>query len=363
MNLRIPGPTPVPPAVLEASARQMIDHRGPEFAALLERVTARLKAIFLTEGDVLLLTASGTGGMEAAIVNTLSPGDEVLAITVGAFGDRFAEIAEAYGLTVHRLAFEWGTAVDPERVRQALEEHPGTKAVLVTHNESSTGVTNDVQAVAALAREHDALTLVDSVSGAGALELPVDAWGLDVVVTASQKAWMAQPGLAMVTVSARAWDAYQRAKLPRFYWDFGQALRYLKRGQTPATPAVSVLYALDASLELMLREGLEELILRHQRVAQRLRDGLRALGLELLPEERYASNTVTAVKAPEGLDVAELRRRCREEHGLVIAGGQGKLERKVFRIGHMGWVTDQDIDAVLEVLGKVLPQLLPARAR
>jgi aspartate aminotransferase-like enzyme len=250
MNLRIPGPTPVPPAVLEASARQMIDHRGPEFAALLERVTARLKAIFLTEGDVLLLTASGTGGMEAAIVNTLSPGDEVLAITVGAFGDRFAEIAEAYGLTVHRLAFEWGTAVDPERVRQALEEHPGTKAVLVTHNESSTGVTNDVQAVAALAREHDALTLVDSVSGAGALELPVDAWGLDVVVTASQKAWMAQPGLAMVTVSARAWDAYQRAKLPRFYWDFGQALRYLKRGQTPATPAVSVLYALDASLEL-----------------------------------------------------------------------------------------------------------------
>jgi aspartate aminotransferase-like enzyme len=358
MNLRIPGPTPCPPDVLAASARQMIDHRGSEAAELLRRVTRHLQAIFqTTTNDVLLLTGSGTGGMEAAIVNTLSPGDAVVAVTVGAFGDRFAEIAEAYGAQVHRLAFPWGRPADPEALREALRARPETRAVLLTHNESSTGVTNDVAALAAVAREFGALTLVDSVSGLGALPLPVDAWDLDVAVTASQKAWMTPPGLTMVSVSPRAWEARERARMPRYYWDFGQAKSYAERGQTPWTPALSILYALDVALEAMLAEGLEAVFARHERVARLARDGARALGLSLLAEERWASNTVTAVAAPPGLDVRELRRRCQEEHQVVLAGGQGQLEGRCFRIGHLGWVDEAQIQAVLVALGAVLPEL------
>ena len=357
MNLRIPGPTPCPPEVLAASARQMIDHRSAEFGELLHRVTRNLQAVFQTTNDLLVLTGSGTGGMEAAIANTLSPGDPVVAVTVGAFGDRFAAIAEAYGAQVHRLAFPWGQPADPDALREALRAQPGTKAVLLTHNESSTGVTNDIAALAAIAHEAGALALVDSVSGLGAIPLPVDAWDLDVAVTASQKAWMSPPGLTMVSVSPRAWEARKTARMPRFYWDFGQAKSYAERGQTPWTPAVSILYALDVALGAILEEGIESVFARHERVARLAREGIRRLGLSLIPDERWASNTVTAVAAPEGLDVRELRLRCRDEHQVVLAGGQGQLDGKSFRIGHMGWVGEAEIQDVLQALGAVLPAM------
>jgi len=357
MNLRIPGPTPVPPEVLEAGARPMIDHRGREFAAILDRITARLKEFFHTENDVFLLTTSGTGGMEAAVVNTLSPGDRVLAISIGAFGDRFANIAETYGAEVTRLNVEWGKAVDPEDVRRALAVDGSIKAVLVTHNETSTGVTNPLEEIARVVREFDKLLLVDAVSSLGSIPLYTDDWGLDFVVTASQKGWMAPPGFAMVSVSPRAWEAYAQARMPRFYLDVGKAKDYLARGQTPWTPVVSVAYSLDLALEILAREGLENIFARHRRIGQMVRDGIKALGLELFADERFASNTVSAIKAPEGVEVKALRTLLEDEYDLVVAGGQAQLSGKIFRIGHLGLVSEEDIRATLDALGKALPRV------
>ena len=255
MQLRIPGPTPVPPEALQAGAQPMINHRGKEFAELIQRVTARVKEFYCTKNDLYLLTGSGTGALEASIVNTLSPGDKVLGVTVGEFGDRYLATAEAFGADVIRLSYEHGLPADPRDIRQALQANAGIKAVMVTHNETSTGVTSDIQAIGAVVREYGVLFLVDSVSGIGSLPYPVDEWGGDVVSTASQKGWMAPPGLAMVSVSPKAWEYHEAAKMPRAYWDFSAAKRYLERNQTPWTPAVSVLYSLDKGLDLMLEEG------------------------------------------------------------------------------------------------------------
>jgi len=365
MNLRIPGPTPCPPQVLAAVARPMINHRGREFAQLMGRVVERLKRFYRTEGDVLVLTASGTGGMEAAVVNTLSPGDRVLAVVIGAFGERFAAIAQAYGADVVRLEYEWGRAADPEDVRRALARDPAIRAVLVTHNETSTGVTNPLPEIARIVREQERLLLVDAVSSLGAIPVETDAWGLDVVVTGSQKGWMVPPGLAFVSMNGRAWEAYRRAKMPRFYLDLGRHKDMLERGQTPWTPALSVLYGLDVALAMMEEEGLENIFARHARLGQMTREGVKALGLELLADERHASNTVTAVKVPQGVDERALRRLLEDEYGVVVAGGQGKLAGKVFRIGHLGWATEEDIKGALEALAQALPRVgyqLPSRA-
>jgi len=357
MQLRIPGPTPCPPEVLEAIGRQMINHRGKEFGEIIQGVTAKLKTIFQTQNDVFLLTGSGTGGMEAVIVNTLSPGDKVLSVSIGAFGERFADIAEAYGAEVKRLDFEWGKPADPESVRRALKANGGISAVLVTHNETSTGVTNDLKSISAIVKEFDKLLLVDAISGLGSVDLPVDAWQCDVVVSGSQKGWMVPPGLAMVSISEKGWQAHAKAKMPRFYWDFTKAKSYLEKGQTPWTPSVSVFFGLAVALDMMLAEGLPNIFARHARVADLARSGVKSLGLSLFPEEeKYASNTVTAVKAPEKLDVPKLLQILRDEHNVVLAGGQGKLAGKIFRIGHLGWVTEDDIKEVLEILAKVLPQ-------
>lgn len=357
MQLRIPGPTPVPPEILQVMTKQMINHRGPQFTEMIQNMTATLKEMFQTKGDVLILTASGTGGMEAAIVNTLSPGDKVLAVINGFFGERFADIAEQFGAQVSRLRFEWGYAVDPQAVRQALSSDPGVKAVLVTHNETSTGVTNDLASISAVVREFEKLLLVDAISSLGAIDLPTDDWGCDVVVTASQKGWMVPPGLAMVSVSEKAWRAQAEAKMPRYYWDFAKAKRFLdEKGQTPWTPALSTFYALAAALELFQREGLPNIVARHVRVGNKAREEVRSLGLSLFPEDTCASNTVTAIRAPEGLDVKRLLAILREEHNTVLAGGQQRLEGKIFRIGHLGYVTEEDIDAVMEALKAALPQ-------
>jgi aspartate aminotransferase-like enzyme len=353
--LRVPGPTPLPDAVREAGARQMVNHRGPEFKALLERVGGRLKEAFRTENDMLVLTASGTGGLEAAIVNHLSPGDPVLGVSIGAFGDRFAKIATRYGADVTTLGVEWGRAAEPADVGTALEQMAAAgrpaRAVLLTHNETSTGVTNPIAELAATARRGapDALLLVDGISGVGAIPFETDAWGLDVVVTGSQKSWMVPPGLAMVSVSARAWQASERAEMPRFYFDLREHQKGLAKGETPWTPAVGVAFALDVALELMEGEGYEQIFARHAACGAATRAGVRALGFELFADAAHASDTVTAVRVPQGMDWPAFNRELRGR-GLVLAGGQAKLSGQVFRIGHLGAVTVNEIVAALEIL-------------
>ena len=290
-NLRIPGPTVVPQAVLAASARPMINHRGPEFAALLAALTRALQDFLRTQQDVLLLTASGSGGMEAAVANTLSSGEKALVFSCGAFGERFASICKAYGVDARRVDVPYGRAVEPDLVRDELAKEKGkegAKAVLVTHNETSTGILNPLREIAEVVRESGKLLIVDSVSGAGATELEIDEWGIDVCVTASQKAWGAPPGVAIVTMSAKAWKAYEKSNLPKAYFDLGLYKAQLEKAQTPATPAVSVYIALQESLRLMAEEGLEAIVQRHKDLALATRRGVQALGLSLFPDEAFA---------------------------------------------------------------------------
>jgi aspartate aminotransferase-like enzyme len=355
-QLRIPGPTPCPPEVLQAMAWPMINHRGPEFKQILYDVTDKLKQVFQTRNDVLLLTGSGTGGLEAAIVNTLSPGDKVLSFSIGVFGNRFANIARQFGAEVVAIEVEWGKAADPAEIGQAIRANPKIKAVLVTHNETSTGVTNDLGAISRVVKEAGKLLLVDAISSLGSIDLPVDDWHCDVVVTGSQKGWMVPPGLAMVSIGPEAWRAHSEARMPRFYWDFTQAKNFLEKGQNPWTPALSVVFALSVSLEMILKEGLPNIFAKHARVGQMTRDGVKALGLPLFAEESHASNTVTAVAAPDGLDVKKLRQIMQDEHHIVLAGGQQHLDGKIFRIGHLGWVNEADIESVMSALKVTLPK-------
>jgi len=359
-NLRIPGPTGLPSAVREAGSRQMINHRGPEFSAMFGRIESRLKGWFGTRNDIVLLTAAGTGALEAAIVNTLSPGDRVLAVSIGAFGDRFAKIATAYGADVTKLAVDWGRAAEPALLREALGRDAGYRAILLTHNETSTGVTNPIPDLAAVARElaPDALLLVDGISGLGAVPFAQDAWGLDIVVSGSQKSWMAAPGVSFASVSERAWAAAETARMPRFYFDLAQHRPGIAAGSTPWTPAVAVLFQLDAALELMEQEGAEAVFARHAACAAATRAGLTALGFELFADQRYASNTVTAVKVPEGLDWKAFNGELRKRR-LVLAGGQGKLQGLIFRVGHLGSVT---LDEILGAVG-VIEEALAAVGR
>jgi aspartate aminotransferase-like enzyme len=350
-NLRIPGPTALPPSVREAGARQMINHRGPEFAAMLGRILAGMKPYFGTTSDIAMLTAAGTGGLEAAVVNTLSPGDRVLGVSIGSFGDRFAKIARTYGADVTKIELEWGQAAEPASVREALRSGPDPKAVLLTHNETSTGVMNPIPELAAAVREEapDALILVDSVSGLGAVPFEMDAWGVDVVVTGSQKAWMAAPGLAMIAASERAWTAMETATMPRVYLDLRAHRESHAAGQTPFTPAIAVVYQVDEGIRLMTAEGAESIFARHEACAAASRAGLTALGFELFADPRFASRTVTAAIVPDDLDWkafnTEVKRR-----GLILAGGQGKLTGKIFRLGHLGSVTLEEILGAMSVL-------------
>jgi aspartate aminotransferase-like enzyme len=350
-NLRIPGPTALPPSVREAGARQMINHRGPEFAAMLGRILDGMKPYFGTTQDVAMITTAGSGGLEAAIVNTLSPGDRVLGVSIGSFGDRFAKIAGIYGADVTRLDAEWGYAAAADEVRERLRTMPDTKAVLLTHNETSTGVMNPIAELAAAVREEtpDALILVDSVSGLGAVPFRMDEWGVDLVVTGSQKAWMAAPGLAMIAASERGWAAMETARMPRFYLDLRAHRDAAAGGQTPFTPAIAVVYQVDEGLRLMAAEGAESIFARHEACAAAAQAGLTALGFELFADQRHASKTVTAANVPDDLDWkafnAEVKRR-----GVVLAGGQGKLTGKIFRLGHLGSVTLEEILGALSTL-------------
>jgi len=361
-HLRIPGPTPLPDAVREAGGRQMVNHRGPEFKELLGRVTDGLKRAFRTEDDLVILSCSGTGGLEAGVVNHLSPGDAILSVSIGVFGDRFAKVATRYGADVTKLDVEWGQAADPAAVGDALrsmaEGGRPAKAVLLTHNETSTGVTNPLQelAAAALAAAPEALILVDAISGLGAVPFETDAWGLDVVVTGSQKSWMVPPGLAMLSVSPRAWDAAAKATMPRFYFDLAMHRDSATKGETPWTPAVGVCFALDVALGLLEEEGYPAIFARHAACGAAARAGLMSLGVRLFADPARASDTVTSALMPEGIEWPALSKELRWR-GLVLAGGQGSLTGRIFRLGHLGSVTVDDILAAMAIMEEAFEAL------
>jgi aspartate aminotransferase-like enzyme len=351
-NLRIPGPTPVPAEILEELTRPLINHRGPEFAAILKRVTSRLQYFFQTTSPVLTFAASGTGGQEAAVANLFSPGEHVVAITIGSFGNRLATIAERYGLDVTRIEFPWGEAADPEIVETRLKSLTPYRAILVTHNETSTGVTNDIETLATLIRRlnADTLIVVDAVSSLGCVPLEMDAWDIDVVFTGSQKGWMTPPGLMMIAAGPRAWEANKTAKLPRFYFDWELTRKYLEKWQHPTTPPVSLFYALDLALEKMLEEGRETIFERHKRIGEYVRWRAKEMGLRLLADHKNASDTVTAVLTPESIDSKALLKVLREEDHVVLGGGQQQLEGKIFRVGHLGFFEEVDL---VEAMDKV----------
>lgn len=353
VNLRVPGPTPVPEAVAAAGARPMVNHRGPDFAAAMGEVLERLTPYFGGSQEPLILTGSGTGAQEAAVVNVLSPGDEVLSVTAGVFGERFAAIAEAFGATVHRLHGEWGRAIEPAAVVEALRQYPDVKGIILTHNETSTGIANDLGAITSAIRRDagsDAVILVDGVSSIGAMPFLLDEWDVDVAITGSQKAWMSPPGLAMAAVSERGWRAHREARMPRFYWDFTKARKNGEKRTTPFTPAVGIVHALQEALRLMNEEGMQNVFARHERIGSRVRAGIADLGLELFSDLEYASNTVTAVRVPGDVNAADLLRDLRTRHGVVFGSGQDWLKGSIFRIGHMGWVHEHDVDHLLAAL-------------
>jgi aspartate aminotransferase-like enzyme len=335
----------------------MINHRGPEFADIIARVTEGAKQVYQTSNDVLILSTSGTGGMEAAVVNHVSPGDKVLVVTIGVFGKRFLELVQTYGGQPTELAFEFGTAADPERIDAALAADPALKTVLVTHNETSTGTTNPLKEIGEVVRKHDRLLIVDAISSLSSIPVETDAWGLDVVVSGSQKGWMVAPGLAFVSMSPRAWEAQARCTTPRFYFDLLKAKNSAERGQTPWTPAVSLFFQLDKAIQMLFDEGMPNVYERHHRLAEKVRNGLQGMGLELFSAEGHRSDTVTAVKVPEGVDGTLITKTARTEFDTVLAGGQAGLAGKIFRFGHLGLVTDQDVDDGLRAVAQTMERL------
>jgi len=354
--LMIPGPTPVPDAVLEAIARHPIGHRSAEFSKVVEDVTANLKWLGQTESDVAVLTASGTGGMEAAISNTVSPGDKVLSLVCGVFGERWAKIAEAFGAQVERLKVAPGTAIGADSLEEKLQSG-SYAAVTITHNETSTGVINDLQKLVAVCKKHNVLSIVDAVTSFGAVPLPIDEWGVDVLVTGSQKALMLPPGLGIIFFGERAWAAKANCKSHSFYFDLAKYRKSTKENSTPFTPNVSLFCGLQASLKMIKDEGAESIAARHHRLRKTLRAGLEAMGLQLFVDESCASPTITAIKPPEGITVDAIRKSLKGQYRITVADGQEELKGQIFRIGHMGYVSDRDILMTLACLEATLTQL------
>jgi aspartate aminotransferase-like enzyme len=356
-QLRIPGPTPLPERVVRSASRPMIDHRGPEFAELLAEITAGAQRVFETSNDLLVLTASGSGGLESAVANLVSPGDEVVAAMCGNFGERFAGMAAAYGASVVRLEAEWGQPVEPADLAEVLAAHPRARVVLLTHNETSTGVTNGLAGLVRVAPEAGRIVAVDGVSSVSSMPIGVDRLGVDVAVSASQKGWMSPPGIAFVTVNERAWELSEQSRSPRFYFDWRQSKKHAQAGSTPWTPAVSVLYAVQEGIRMMEEEGLDNVFARHRRLADATEAGLSALGFPLFAAEGFRSATVTSALLMPGLDVSTFRKLLRTKYGVVIAGGQGKMAGRMIRVGHLGAVTDGDVIQVLWAMERALEEL------
>lgn len=350
--LMTPGPTMLPYRVREAMNRQILHHRTKEFEAYFCKMNRDLKKVFVTQGPVLTLASSGTGAMEAAIVNAFSPGDKVLAISVGVFGERFAKIAGRFGLEVKPMDIPWGKGVDPEEVKSYLEGPEGkdTKGVLITHNETSTGVVNDIKTIARIVKDKDCILLVDAVSSLAGIELKADEWGLDMVVAGSQKALMLPPGLAFVSISDKAWEFVKKSKLPKFYFDFLAYKKSLGDDTTPYTPAVSLVIAASEALDMIIEEGLENIFARHKNLALACRSAVTAMGLELFTDQKYASDLITSIKAPLGVEIDKARSIMNLEHDIMIAEGQQHLKGKIFRIGHMGYVDCYDLLRTISAL-------------
>jgi len=358
INLRIPGPTPCREEVLEAVARPMMNYRGPEMAELMKELTGNLKRFLDTSRDVLLVTASGTGGLEATMANTISSGDRVLGVNAGVFGRRFCDVAEAFGASLQTIEVEEGRALDPETLKHALHEEKNCRAVLLTHNETSTAVAHPIEDLCRVVREEsDALVFVDAVSSLGAMPLPIDELGIDVVISGSQKAWGVPPGMVMLALSEKAWKATERATSPRFYFDLRRYRDAQARGSFPFTPALPVIYGLSVALGFMLRETSDGIFARHARIAEIAREGVRSLGLELFADLAHASSTVTAMKVPAGIDESALVALLHTRYDTVYARGQEGLRGKILRLGHLGWVQEPEIELALRALRRALADL------
>ncbi|WP_416670859.1 pyridoxal-phosphate-dependent aminotransferase family protein [Egbenema bharatensis] len=358
LMLMIPGPTPVPEQVLLAMAKHPIGHRSGDFSKVIAEVTEGLKWLHQTQNDLLILASSGTGAMEAGIINFLSSGDRVLVGTNGKFGDRWAQVCEAYSLNVTRISAEWGKPLDPEEFRTQLEADTDKqiKAVIVTHSETSAGVLNDVETINRHVKAHGALIMVDAVTSLGATTVPIDEWGLDVVASGSQKGYMLPPGLGFVAVSPKAWEAYPHANLPRFYLDLGKYRKEAAKNSHPFTPPVNMFFGLQVALKMMQKEGLENIFARHQRQMNATRAAMRALNLPLLAPDYAASPAITSV-APVGVEAEQIRSVMRKQFDIALAGGQDHLKGKIFRVGHLGFVSDRDILTALGALEATLQKL------
>lgn len=360
LMLMIPGPTPVPETALLAMAKHPIGHRSGDFSKIMAEVTENLKWLHQTKNDVLILASSGTGAMEAGMINFLSPGDRVLCGCNGKFGDRWAEVATAYGLQVEKITAEWGQALDTDKFRQHLEadKNKQIKAVILTHSETSTGVLNDIETINGYVKAHgEALIIVDAVTSLGAVSIPVDELGLDVVASGSQKGYMIPPGLAFVAVGAKAWTAYETAKLPRYYLDLGKYRKDAAKNTTPFTPPVNLFFALQATLRIMQTEGLENIFARHDRLKGVTRAAIKALGLPLLGPDTVASPAVTAVAPPPEVEAEKVRAIMKKRFDIALAGGQDHLKGKIFRIGHLGFVCERDILSAIAALEVTLRDL------
>jgi aspartate aminotransferase-like enzyme len=360
LMLMIPGPTPVPEAALLAMAKHPMGHRSKEFDAIFAECTENLKWLHQTKSDVLSLTVSGTGAMEAGIINFLSAGDRVLVGTNGKFGERWAEVAEAYGLNVEIIKAEWGQPLDPENFREKLEADTDKqiKAVIITHSETSTGVLNPLETINRHVKAHgETLIMVDAVTSLGAVNVPMDDWGIDVIASGSQKAYMIPPGLGFVAVSPKAWEAYKTAKLPRYYLDLGKYRKDAAKNTTPFTPPVNMFFGLQVTLQMMKAEGLENVFARHKRLMTTTRAAVQALGLPLFAADDAASPAITAVMPPAAVDAQKVRTLMKKRFDIALADGQDDLKGKIFRIGHLGFVCDRDILAAISALEVVLREL------
>lgn len=358
-NLRIPGPTPLPAQVLRAICQQVINHRGHEYEEMQKRVIRNLQYFFQTKNDIFLLTSSGMGGLEAAISNFFSPSEILVFFTCGEFGNRWAEIGRRFGGKIIQIKIPSGHGVSPKIVLETLKLYKKIDGVFFTHNETATGVLNSLDKLIPIIKKHKSkpLILVDSISALGAVELPMDRLGIDVLVTASQKAWMAPPGIAMIAVSDDAWKRQKMARMPHYYFDLSMYKEFAQKNQTPATCAVSTIFGLNASLELMKREGRKNIYKRHIVLMKKLRKEVRKLGLELFVSDRFASPTVTSITVPAGVDGKEWLTILREKYGVILAGGMGETKGKIIRVAHMGFVNKKDIDEVLSALHQSLKDL------
>lgn len=347
-HLMLPGPTPLPPKVMQAMAAPMHNHRGDHWKQIYAEVESGIKWLYQTQNDVVCLAGSGTTGMEAAITNLFSAGDRVLVLTQGSFSERFAHMAEVYGLVTERLSVDWGQAIEPIALDQKLKNSEPFKAVFLVHNETSTGVLNDLKALSAVIHRYGALSIIDAVSSLSTTDLPVDQWQLDLVISASQKSYMAPPGLSMISISQRAWDAYEKSTLPCYTLDFKLAHDYASRGLTPWTPPIPIFYALQASLQLLQAEGLPQIQARHGRLTAAVRHGLRAMGLRLFVEDNaIASRSVTPVYPPAEIPAGDILKLMHNNYNISLGAGQRKMSDRLFRIGHLGY---QDLPAIFGVL-------------